>query len=353
MERYIGLDVHSQSCTVAVMGASGHRIGLQVVETSGAGLRQAIRAIPGAKRVCLEEGTQSAWVYEILEPEVSELVVTVPVRRQGPKDDAHDAWQLAEMLRTNAVERRVYKACGPYSQLRSAVRTYAILRQDVRRAKNRLRAIYRSRAIPTTSAIFTATASSRLLGDLPVAQRRSAVLLGEQIQSLEALWEKAECQLHAASKPHKIIGTLATAPAIGPIRAAQIVATVVTPHRFRTKRQFWAYCGLAVVTHSSADWTRAPDGRWVRARTTRTLGLNHNRNPALKEVFKGAAHQIATQMTSEPLHASYQRLLAGGVKPNLAMLTIARRLSAAVLAMWKHEEAYDATKHRVSDPARA
>jgi hypothetical protein len=40
-----------------------------------------------------------------------------------------------------------------------------------------------------------------------------------------------------------------------------------------------------------------------------------------------------------------QRLLDAGTKPNLARLTIARRIAAAVLAMWKHE-VYDATKQR-------
>jgi transposase len=146
---------------------------------------------------------------------------------------------------------------------------------------------------------------------------------------------------------------LATAPAIGPIRAAQIVATVVTPHRFRTKRQFWAYCGLAIVTRSSADWVRDRNGRWTRAQTQRTLGLNRNRCGMLKEVFKGAAYQVATQMKTHPLHGDYQRLLERGLKPNLALVTLARRLSAAVLAMWKHEEAYEAKRHATEHNAQA
>jgi len=37
------------------------------------------------------------------------------------------------------------------------------------------------------------------------------------------------------------------------VRVAQLIAAVVTPHCFRSKRQFWSYCGLAVVTRSSAD----------------------------------------------------------------------------------------------------
>jgi hypothetical protein len=66
----------------------------------------------------------------------------------------------------------------------------------------------------------------------------------------------------------------------------------------------------------------------------------------LKAVFKGAALQVATQMTNHPLHTDYLRLLEAGTKPNLARLTIARRIAAAVLAMWKHEEVYDPAKQR-------
>jgi hypothetical protein len=43
------------------------------VETSGAALVDALRSVPGQRRLCLEEGTQSQWLYEILSPHVSEL----------------------------------------------------------------------------------------------------------------------------------------------------------------------------------------------------------------------------------------------------------------------------------------
>jgi len=346
MERYIGLDVHSQSCTLAVVGPTGKRIGQQVIETNGAALKQAMRGVAGAKHVCLEEGTQSAWIYELLEEEVDELVVTIPEKHLGPKDDARDAWQLAESLRTGAIKRRVYKGLGPYSELRAAVRSYGQLRTDVRRVKSRLKAIYRSRGLLPGNDVLQETKHREWDRQLPPAQRRSAEMLRAQVESLTELWAAAEERLHEASKPHQVIRTLATAPAIGPIRAAEIVALVVTPHRFRTKRQFWAYCGLAVVMRSSADWVRDRHGKWIRAQTFQTRGLNRNRQPLLKEVFKGAAHQVATQMTRHPLHLDYRRLVDGGMKPNLAQLTIARRLAAAVLAMWKHEEVYDPERHR-------
>ncbi len=348
MDRYIGLDVHAQSCTVAVVGPSGKRIGLHVVPTSGPELKQAIRNVPGTKHLCLEEGTQSAWLYELLTRETAELVVTVPEKRQGPKDDARDAWQLAENLRTGAIRRRVYKAQGPYSELRAALRSYLLLQDDVRRTKNRLKAIYRSRGIQPENEAYHPSRRDKWERQLPPPQRQSAQTLFEALTALDELWDEAEKRLLAASKAHAIIRTIATAPGIGPIRAAQIVATVVTPYRFRTKRQFWAYCGLAIVTRSSADWIRDAHGQWVRAVTAQTRGLNMNRHPMLKEVFKGAVHTIVNQLPDDPLHHAYARLIGNKTKPNLARLTIARRLASTVLGMWKREEVYDQKKVRTT-----
>ncbi len=53
------------------------------------------------------------------------------------------------------------------------------------------------------------------------------------------------------------------------------------------------------------------------------------------------------QLPEDPLHEHYQRMLASGIKPNLAKLTVARRIAATVLAMWKHQEVYDPQRHVV------
>ena len=45
------------------------------VETNGQALVEAVRNIPGRVHLCLEEGTQSAWLYELLAPHVVEAVV--------------------------------------------------------------------------------------------------------------------------------------------------------------------------------------------------------------------------------------------------------------------------------------
>jgi hypothetical protein len=83
------------------------------------------------------------------------------------------------------------------------------------------------------------------------------------------------------------------------------------------------------------------NGKWTRAVIRQTRGLNRKRQPVLKAVFKGAVTTVITQLHGHPLHMDYERMLQSGIKPNLAKLTLARRIAAIVLSMWKHEEVYD------------
>ena len=105
--------------------------------------------------------------------------------------------------------------------------------------------------------------------------------------------------------------------------------------------------GLAVVMRTSSDWVRQPNGSWVRAKIKQTRGLNQNRSPVLKSIFKGAATTVVAQPSGRSaLRDKYQRLLDGGTKPNLAKLTIARKIAAIALRVWKDETRYDDQKHR-------
>jgi len=90
---------------------------------------------------------------------------------------------------------------------------------------------------------------------------------------------------------------------------------------------------------------RDKTGRWVRAEVQQTRGLIRQRHPLLKYVFKGAATTVI-RMPGHPLQAEYQRRLQAGIKPNLAKLTLARRIAAIVLSMWKHQEVYDPKRQK-------
>jgi transposase len=348
MERYVGVDAHASSCTLGVMSASGRRLKSSVVETNGRALVEAVKAIGGRVHVCLEEGTQSAWLYELLKPHVAEVVVAVAPERKGPKDDQRDAWARANELRTGAIETRVFKAPEHLAGLRNAVRAYGFAVTDVVRAKNRLKSVFLSRGISTDASVYNPTKRSSWLEKLPSPHRELAEWLGRQLDQLEPLREEAERLLQAEAKKHPIIRKLATAPGMGPIRTAQVVAIVATPERFRTSRQFWSYSGLGIVTRSSSDWVQDRTGKWVRAQHAQARGLSRKRHPRLKAVFKGAATTVIAQLAGDPLHADYERMVRSGIKPTLAKLTLARKIAAMVLSMWKHQEVYDPKRHHAT-----
>ena len=132
---------------------------------------------------------------------------------------------------------------------------------------------------------------------------------------------------------------LTSIPFLGPIRAALLIARVQTSFRFRGKRQFWAYCGLALETRSSADY-RLVEGELRRAQKPLFIrGLNHNHNHDLKNIFKAAA--TTASGSPGPFRDYYETLLGKGMKPEMARLTLARKIAAISLIVWKKGERFD------------
>ena len=342
MERYLGLDVHAASCTLAVISQTGKRLKDLPVETNGQALVEAIRMIPGRKRLVFEEGLQSAWLYETLSPHVDEIVVAGITESRGPKSDKRDAYGLAEKLRVGDLEKHVFKAPRQFTRLRELSRIHMTLVGDVVRAQARIKSLYRSRGIRVSGMnVYGVRPREGWQKQLCSSAQIRATRLYDHLDFLLEQKKQAEADLLREAKKHPIVRILETAPGFGPIRAARLVPIVVTPHRFRTKRQFWSYCGLGIVTRSSSDWVQTADGHWIKARVPQTRGLSRQHNRVLKSIFKGAATTVITQRNKDPIHARYQRLLDGGTKPTLAKLSLARMIAATVLRMWKDEEEYD------------
>ena len=84
--------------------------------------------------------------------------------------------------------------------------------------------------------------------------RQRAELLYDELDQLRPLRKRAKQAMLAESRKHRACALLRTIPELGPIRCAYIVATVDTPHRFRTKHQLWSYSGLAVIKHMSSEY---------------------------------------------------------------------------------------------------
>lgn len=342
--KYIGMDIHKETVSIAVMDSAGKVLMESVMETKASTILQFIHGLRGDLHVTFEEGTWAAWLYDLLKPHVTKVVVCNPRRnallKEGNKSDKIDARKLAELLRGNHL-KPVYHGENGIRTLRELARSYLTITKDLTRVMNRLKALYRSWGIPCAGKqVYAPHHRPEWLSQITEAGvRRRAELFYLQLDPLQALRQEARQNLLAESRKHSATKLLRKIPCIGPIRAALLVALMQTPHRFRTKRQLWTYSGLAIETHHSAEY-RYVKGQLQRAKKqAQVRGLNHNHNHDLKNVFKSAATKASC---AGPFHDFYQALLAKGTKPSLARLTLARKIAAITLVVWKKGVHFDA-----------
>ena len=345
--KYIGLDVHQATIVVAVLDESGKLIMESVVETRASTILDFIDGLHGKLFVALEEGISADWLYGVLKPHVDHIMVCDPRKsskmKAGSKSDRIDARQLAELLRGGQLQS-VYHGDAGVRTLKELARSYMTLTEDVTRVMNRIKSVYRSQAIPCFGQrVYSARYRSEWLDQLlQPGQRRRAEHLHQQFDLVQPLRLQARQELLKESQKYPARSTLQKIPWVGPIRAALLIALVQTPHRFRTKRLFWAYIGLAVETHSSADY-KVKNGELQRSKKkSSTRGLNDNHNHDLKNLFKSMAVSASTRPGL--MRDYYEGLLAKGIRPAMARLTLARKFAAIVLVLWKKGESFDPKK---------
>lgn len=342
--KYVGLDVHQATTVSTVRDDTGRVLARTVVPTEADALTDFFRGMRGAVHVAFEEGTQAQWLHDLLEPVVDRVLVCN--RRgqasQGNKGDQPDADELSDLLRCGRL-RAVYHERGDRAKLKELARTYLNLVEDGTRVMQRLKALFRARGVRTPGrSVYHREQRAQWLRQLPEeGVRFRATVLYQELALLQELRPKAKAAMLAEARRDPAWKILRTIPFLGPVRVALLLATLQTPWRFRTKRNLWAYAGFAVVTRTSAEYELDGQQRVRRRRRPPTTrGLNRNHNRIVKDVFKSAATAAATR--SGALQDWYQGLLARGMREELARVTLARKLAALTLRLWKTGEHYDA-----------
>ncbi len=345
-DKYVGFDVHLATIVVVVLNAIGKCVMESIIETKGNTIIEFISGLSGTVHVVFEEGTQSTWLYDLINPRVAEVVVCNARRHQKQAKENHadriDAYKLANRLRLGEV-KAVYKGERGLRTLKELVHSYNYLVRDVTRVMNRIKAIYRGRGIACRGRrVYQERGREERLRELEEAGlRQRAELLYRELEELGKLRREAKRAMLKEAKRHAATEILQRVPGIGPVRAAQILAVVMTPYRFRTKRQFWSYCGFGVVTHETAQY-RYVDGKLEkRKRAAMTRGLNGNHNRELKWVFKSAA---LGALKEEEMANYYHEMISSGTGAEMARLNVARKLAAITLAVWKSEGEYKAER---------
>jgi len=343
--KYMGLDVHQATISVAILDSAGKLVMEAILETKTATILEFVHGLRGSLHVTFEEGTWAAWLHDLLKPHVTEVLVCDPrkyrVGKIGNKNDRNDARELAELLWRNKI-KTVYHGEHGLRTLKELARSYLTITRDLTRVMARLKAIYRSWGIPCAGEqVYSPRHRAEWLAKLvETGVRRRAEFYYQQFDALAALRQQARRELLQESRKHFAVPLLRQIPAIGPIRAALLVALIQTPYRFRTKRQFWSYIGLALKTYTSGEY-RIVGSQLKRSKKALAIrGLNRNHNHDLKNVFKGAATLAAA--TPGPFQNFYEACLERGVKASMARLTLARKIASITLVVWKKGVRFDA-----------
>ena len=118
--KYIGMDVHKETVSIAVMNSTGKLVMESIIETKTATILQFIQGLRGDLHVTFEEGTWAAWLYDLLKPHVTKI----------------------ELLRAGLL-RPVYHGENGLRTLKELSRSYLTISKDLTRVMNRLKALYR------------------------------------------------------------------------------------------------------------------------------------------------------------------------------------------------------------------
>ena len=342
--KYAGIDLHQSTCLIEIQNKEGESQSQSVIKTEMESLRDFFRGISGTIHVAFEIGTQSAWLYEVLKPEVTSITVcdVRKHKRRGNKSDRIDAHKLATWLRMGELEA-VYQGDRNIRKLRDLGHGYLASVSDSIRVMNRIKALYRSWSIGCAGRdVYYKRNREMWLSKFPM--RESAMRVGVYYAQLDLLKEQRREIKKAFLKEarrYPVQRILREIPGFGPVRSAFAIAAIGTPHRFRTKRQLWSYSGLSVVIHTSSDHEIIKDRIVRRQHRHSTRGLTRDFNRILKMVFKGAAKEA---IRMDPMKTIYRMKVTSGIRPEMALLSIARRIAAITLILWKRGERFDIAK---------
>src|ERR1700692_4853184 len=102
--KYIGMDVHKEAVVIAVLNSSGKLVMESIVETKASSILQFIHGLRGELHVTWEEGTWAVWLYDLLQPQVAQVLVCDPRRNallQGRQQERQDRRAQASRLVTH------------------------------------------------------------------------------------------------------------------------------------------------------------------------------------------------------------------------------------------------------------
>jgi transposase len=359
--RYVGLDVHKDSITIAV--ADQGRSPARLVDTVGndwCSLMKVLERLGPYQRlrVCYEAGPTGFGLARTLTTGGIHCVVVapslVPVQKgRRVKTDRRDARKLAHFLRSGDL----VEVAIPDRQT-EAMRDLERARDDAKRAERTSRHqldkfLLRHNRIWSGKSKWT-RAHWNWIGEQSFAEESQRRVLNDYITAVQ----QATCRVASLTAD---ISEQVEDWSLGPLvkalmalRGVQLVTAVVLAaeigdfRRFPTAAKLMSFLGLVPSVEASGLSTRR--GRITRTGNTHARWIlveaawNYRYRPrpskaieARRRAVSPAVRAIA-ERAERRLSRRYQRLIAKGKLPNKAVVAVARELAGFVWAIAQEEE---------------
>lgn len=334
--KFIGMDIHSATFTVAVMHDRGGAKLVRKFDTSEANLIKAANLVTSPKTMVVEETGMAEWVKAVVDPYVDRLIICDPRENRwiaGDEfiDDARSATKLADLARMGKV-KEVYHPEGSLSDMRDLFITYHHLSSHIIRSKNQLKAVFRRVGICTkTQSVYEVNNRDKWLARLDQRPelRFRAVQLYHLMDLLEEEKKKTKLRLSQKARKHAAYQLLKTIPGVGSVIAAGYLAMIVTPERFSRKNKLWRYAGFSNVRHDS-------DGKLYRD------GPSRSGNRILKwlvsQQFRAA---VLRSRKANSFKTKYLEMTKGHGSKRVARRHVCRAILSVTRAVWMKGEPYN------------
>lgn len=278
----VGIDLHKDTMTICVVvRGTGEVVYRKIACKNREQIAEFFRTLPRPHTVAIESVGFYRWLWEMLEPLVEKLVLCDATQARALagrrlKTDREDAANVAELL---LAERLPLAYAPPHEvqELRDWTRQRNRLSRDHARALHGVKSIMNANNRPGSARLDSAGLHRYLkaFGDL-LPERHVKMLwqLQRRLSFLEeeiGISEREVVQRLESARFADAARLLYTAPGVGPVVAATVLAEVGDFHRFPDGKAIGRYAGLAPRLYNSGGKERhghisktgPPDLRWV------------------------------------------------------------------------------------------
>jgi len=257
--RSVGLDIHKRVVQTVILDDEGHLESRDRFPCDRDALLSFARSrLGGDTRVAMEATTNTWAIADLLEPFVSEIVVSNPMRTRAiasakVKTDKVDATILAQLLRCDFLPP-VWKPGPELRQLRTLTARRASLSHHQTAVKNRIQSVLHQRLLAGPERLFEPK-GLEWLRKLELDPPGRAAVDGDLrlLAAHQAELEILDAELAQRGYQNERIKLLMTMPGVGIAVAQTLLASLGDPARFPDGDHAASYIGLVPSTRQSAD----------------------------------------------------------------------------------------------------